>query len=526
MNGWKSTPRSEPACQPRLRRTSLSRTCPPKLEERGGGARRRALARHFGHQAFRPGQEEIVRAVLAGRDVLAVMPTGSGKSLGYQLPALLLAGLDPRRLAAHRAHEGPGGRARTARASAAAALHSLASPAERRAAVADARRGASAPALRRARAVRARRPFAGILAELRLARFAVDEAHCVVGVGPRLPARTTARLAEAAGTCRRADGAEGRPPDHRLHGHGHAGGARTTSSRCSASANPRSSSRASTGPTSSSTCARVSGELEKRALLPELVGGPAGPRLRRDAQERGARRRRAAGGRDWTPRRTTPGLDEAERHPRPGRLRGGSRPRRLRDQRLRHGHRPARRRGGRALRDPRIARGLLPGDRPRRPRRPARAGDAPLELRGRPHARIVRDTTPTVRLLVQLVCSTPPRRRAWRGAARRPRCGRSRTPCCAGWRRSSASPPRRPGRCSRRAGSRSSPRPTGTLPASDHHRRGAAGQVARIREIRDAVNKEIEAVRAAGGVGSSLQAKVTITAPPPTMRCSRRWATT
>src|SRR5512141_751098 len=51
------------------------------------------LARHFGHSAFRPGQEELVRSVLAGRDVLAVMPTGSGKSLGYQLPALLLPGL-------------------------------------------------------------------------------------------------------------------------------------------------------------------------------------------------------------------------------------------------------------------------------------------------------------------------------------------------------------------------------------------------------------------------------------------------
>jgi len=41
----------------------------------------------FGHPAFRPGQEEIVDAVLGGRDVLAVMPTGSGKSLGYQRPA-------------------------------------------------------------------------------------------------------------------------------------------------------------------------------------------------------------------------------------------------------------------------------------------------------------------------------------------------------------------------------------------------------------------------------------------------------
>src|SRR5690349_7989634 len=47
----------------------------------------------FGFGAFRPGQEEIVRAVLAGEDVLAVMPTGSGKSLCYQLPAIARPGL-------------------------------------------------------------------------------------------------------------------------------------------------------------------------------------------------------------------------------------------------------------------------------------------------------------------------------------------------------------------------------------------------------------------------------------------------
>ena len=47
----------------------------------------------FGFEAFRPGQAEIVSAILAGRDVLAVMPTGSGKSLCYQLPALLRGGL-------------------------------------------------------------------------------------------------------------------------------------------------------------------------------------------------------------------------------------------------------------------------------------------------------------------------------------------------------------------------------------------------------------------------------------------------
>ena len=48
-----------------------------------------ALQRHFGHAGFRPGQREAVDAALAGRDVVLVMPTGAGKSLCYQLPALL-----------------------------------------------------------------------------------------------------------------------------------------------------------------------------------------------------------------------------------------------------------------------------------------------------------------------------------------------------------------------------------------------------------------------------------------------------
>lgn len=51
-----------------------------------------ALRRWFGFTAFRPGQEAVVRTVLAGRDAVVVMPTGSGKSLCFQLPALMLEG--------------------------------------------------------------------------------------------------------------------------------------------------------------------------------------------------------------------------------------------------------------------------------------------------------------------------------------------------------------------------------------------------------------------------------------------------
>src|SRR6202166_2957717 len=56
-------------------------------------AAQRILRSTFGFETFRPGQGDIVSAILDGRDVLAVMPTGSGKSLCYQLPALLRGGL-------------------------------------------------------------------------------------------------------------------------------------------------------------------------------------------------------------------------------------------------------------------------------------------------------------------------------------------------------------------------------------------------------------------------------------------------
>ena len=51
------------------------------------------LRQFFGHSDFRPGQEVLIDAMAEGRDAFGVMPTGAGKSMCYQIPALLLPGV-------------------------------------------------------------------------------------------------------------------------------------------------------------------------------------------------------------------------------------------------------------------------------------------------------------------------------------------------------------------------------------------------------------------------------------------------
>src|SRR4051812_21195671 len=140
-----------------------------------------ALRQHFGYDAFRKGQEAIVRSVLSGRATIAILPTGGGKSLCYQLPALLLEGttvvVSP--LVALMKDQVD---ALRARGIAAAFINSSMSDGERQERQAALRRGEYR--LVYVAPERFRSPsFVSAMAEVKVPLLAVDEAHCISAWG-------------------------------------------------------------------------------------------------------------------------------------------------------------------------------------------------------------------------------------------------------------------------------------------------------------------------------------------------------
>ena len=135
------------------------------------------LRERFGFPGFRPGQEELVRAVLDGRDALGVLPTGGGKSVCYQVPAFLLDGLVLVVTPLVSLMEDQVARARDV-GLAADALSGTQTRAERRAVVQRARAGSTDVLFVSPERLRLS-GFAAALVAMRVALLAVDEAHCI-----------------------------------------------------------------------------------------------------------------------------------------------------------------------------------------------------------------------------------------------------------------------------------------------------------------------------------------------------------
>ena len=313
----------------------------------------------FGFEALRPGQREAIESVLAGRDTLVVMSTGSGKSAIYQIAGLLTEGA-------------------TVVVSPLIALQrdqvetsASAPPAERRSSTPRAGGGA-----RRARCAElaedaleflflAPEQLANeeVLAELSVARpslLVVDEAHCISEWGHDFRPEYL-RLGAAAE-------ALGRPPILALTATA-APPVRDEIVERLGLRDPGCSSAASTGPTSTSrssastasrgpsaSCGRCwTPSTRRRSRASSTSPRAARPRSSRESLcERGVRRR-------LLPRRHARG--RARRGA--GALHGRGARRRGRHHRVRHGHRQGRRALGLPQRGPRVARRLLPGDRAR-----------------------------------------------------------------------------------------------------------------------------------------------------------------
>ena len=301
------------------------------------------LRRVFGFDDFRPGQAEAVAAALGGRDVLVVMPTGSGKSLCYQLPALMRDDLTLVVSPLVSLMAGPGRRRSSASRRARVELvNASRAGAEPRGAGARARRRGAA-ALRRAGAVR----LAGVRRCARGARASgcsSSTRRTASRSGATTSAPTTSRSPAAA----RALGARATFALHRdrdaARGRRHRSPARRCATRCASrpgSTGPNLSYRgraaAAATPTAS---ARIAAALAR-------PGGAAGDRLRRHARrQRGARRARWRAASACETVVYHAGLEREGARATQERFMSGEVERDRRDQRVRDGDRQGRRADG------------------------------------------------------------------------------------------------------------------------------------------------------------------------------------
>ncbi len=227
-----------------------------------------SLQRFFGHSSFRDGQRELVETVLDGQDLLAVMPTGSGKSLGFQLPAVLLPGttlvVSPLiSLMKDQVDE------LNRRGIRSAGLHSALSADERRDLFRLLHSG-ECRLLYVAPERFASEYFVRSLQEIPIARFVIDEAHCVSEWGHDF--RPDYRgLKDAAGLCRRSDGRSGRPPMAAFTATA-TPEVRDDIVQLLGLAEPRVVVAGFDRPNIELAVRPVSGDIEKHQLLPNLVG--------------------------------------------------------------------------------------------------------------------------------------------------------------------------------------------------------------------------------------------------------------